>query len=44
MHTPYNGTVQPLASELHHHTLPHLHHIVVLLRHTIGIGVVDMQR
>ena len=43
VHTPHHGAVQPLGAELHHHALPHADGIVILLRHTVGIGVVDVK-
>ena len=43
VHSPHHSAVQSLGTELHHHTLPHADGIVILLRHTVGIGVVDVK-
>ena len=44
MHTPHKGGIETLSAKLHHYALPNLYDVVILLRHTVGIGVVDMQR
>ena len=40
MHSAHKGGIESLGAELHHHTLAHLHCIIILLRHAVGVGTV----